>query len=87
VCKSHYNMNELEIFRRRLEKIGVNIELVGNLPWIYLSKVNGNIVLPEDYNSNHGYTIAWYPIKVGQEIHLDSDISRTIKIIRKYSKT
>lgn len=77
-------MNELEIFRRRLEKIGVNIELIGNLPWIYLSKVNGNIVLPEDYNSNHGYTIAWYPIKVGQEIHLDSDISRTFKIIRKY---
>jgi hypothetical protein len=52
--------------------------------WIYLYKVNGNRVQPEDYNANHGYTIAWYPVKVGEKVHLDSDLTRTFKIIRKY---
>lgn len=79
-------MNELEVFKNRLQKIGLEITLSGNIPWIYLESVNGNRIQSEDYNSNHGYTIAWYPIRIGEEIHLDSDISRTFKIIRKYGK-
>ena len=26
----------------RLKKIGIEIEMSGNIPWIYLEKVNGN---------------------------------------------
>jgi hypothetical protein len=77
-------MNEVEIFINRMKRIGIKLDLVSNIPWIYLYKVNGNKVLPEDYNTNHGYTIAWYPVKVGEKLHLDSDLTRTFKIIRKY---
>ena len=77
-------MNEVEIFINRLKKIGIELELVGNVPWIYLDKVNGNKVRPEDYNANHGYTIAWYPVWHKDTVKLDSDLNRTFDIIRKY---
>jgi len=77
-------MNEVEIFINRLKRIGIELELMGNIPWIYLYKVNGNRILPEDYNANHGYTIAWYPVRLGEEIRLDSDLKRTFQVIRKY---
>ena len=73
-------MNEVEIFINRLKKIGIELELMGNVPWIYLSKVNGNRILPEDYNANHGFTIAWNRDK----IKLDSDTKRIFQVIRKY---
>ena len=79
-------MDELKVFRMRLMKIGIEIELRGNIPWIYLESVNGNKVKPEDWvNANHGYTIAWYPIRNGEEITLNwHDIKKTFEIIRKY---
>lgn len=77
-------MNEIQIFINRMKKIGIDLELSGNVPWIYLDKVNGNRIKPEDYSSNHGYTIAWYPVRLGSEPHLDEDIKRTFNIIRKY---
>lgn len=80
-------MNVLLVLKNRLEKIGIKITLKVNIPWIYLESVNGNKIKYEDYNSNHGYTIAWYPIKEDEEITLDYDIKRTFKIIRKYGKS
>ena len=79
-----YEMNEIDIFINRLKKIGIDLELIGNIPWIYLNKVNGNKVKQEDYNANHGYTIAWYPVRLGQEPHLDNDLKRIFEVIRKY---
>jgi hypothetical protein len=68
----------------RLKKIGINIEMYGNVPWIYLDKVNGNRIKKEDfYCGNHGFTIAFYPIKVGQKMEL-TDIKKVFEIIRKY---
>ena len=32
--------NEITVFVERLKKIGITIELAGNIPWIYLDKVN-----------------------------------------------
>lgn len=77
-------MNEISIFVNRLNKIGVELELIGNAPWIYLSKVNGNKVNKEDWTANYGYTIAWMGTKYGDKPHLDLDLKRTFKIIRKY---
>lgn len=77
-------MNEIQVFINRLKKIGIELELSGNIPWIYLDKVNGNRVKREDYNANHGYTIAWYPVRLGDKPHLDSDLKRTFQVIRKY---
>jgi hypothetical protein len=67
-----------------MKRIGIELELSSNVPWIYLDKVNGNKVKPEDYSANHGYTIAWYPVRAELKPHLDSDIKRTFNIIRKY---
>jgi hypothetical protein len=68
----------------RLKKIGITIEMVGNYPWIYLEKVNGNRIQKEDYfHGNHGFTIAFIPIKVGKEMEL-TDIKQVFRVIRKY---
>ena len=68
----------------RLRKIGINVELVGNYPWIYLEKVNGNRVKREDfYLGNHGFTIAFLPIKPNQVMEI-TDIKKVFEIIRKY---
>jgi hypothetical protein len=72
--------NEVEILIRRLKRIGIEIVLQGNIPWVYLDKVNNNTVQPEDFNANHGYTIAWYK----DEMRLDHDRKEMFRIIRKY---
>jgi hypothetical protein len=74
--------NVLTILTKRLEKIGINIELSGNYPWIYLDKVNGNKV-KDYYFGNHGFTIAFLPSKLGKRMEI-LDISKTFEIIRKY---
>jgi hypothetical protein len=72
--------NEVEVLIRRLKKVGIEIVLQGNIPWVYLDKVNNNTVQPEDFNDNHGYTIAWYK----DEMRLDHDTKEIFRIIRKY---
>jgi hypothetical protein len=68
----------------RLKKIGINVELAGNYPWIYLEKINGNRVKREDfYLGNHGFTIAFLPIKPDQVMEI-TDIRKVFEIIRKY---
>jgi len=49
------NKNPLKTFCRRLEKIGIKVELFGNYPWIYLGSVNGKRVT-ERYMAEHGFT-------------------------------
>lgn len=76
--------NVLDILKRRLKKIGIEIEMAGNYPWIYLEKVNGNEIEEEDYfYGNHGFTIAFSPIREGQTMEL-TDIREVFRIIRKY---
>lgn len=74
----------LEILVKRLKKIGIEIHLVGNFPWIYLYKVNGNVV-KEKFQANHGFTIAYSPITLTGTTSF-TDISEIFKIIRKYRK-
>lgn len=76
--------NVLNRLSRRLKKIGIEIEMAGNYPWIYLEKVNGNEIEQEDYfYGNHGFTVAFLPIREGQKMEL-TDIREVFKIIRKY---
>jgi len=68
----------------RLKKIDIEVELVGNYPWIYLEKVNGNRIKKEDFfMGNHGFTISFLPIRKGQVMEL-TDIRKVFEIIRKY---
>jgi hypothetical protein len=79
-------MNELQILTNRLKKINIDIDLKVNVPWIYLDRVNGNTIKPKNWiNANHGYVIAWYPIRTEEEITLNwQDIKKTFELIRKY---
>lgn len=42
-------------FVQRLKRIGVDVELVGNYPWVYMTKVNG-VPVTETFQSLHGFT-------------------------------
>lgn len=79
-------MNELDILVERLKKIGIELELTGNIPWIYLRSVNGNVIKQEDFkNANYGHCIAWYPSFNYDSFHINwHDIKLTFELIRKY---
>ncbi len=78
-------MEKMVIFINRLEKIGIGVELVGNYPWIYLDKING-VRVTEKFQGNHGFTIAFLPVRVDRELRF-TDITEIFKLIRKYRKT
>jgi len=42
----------------RLEKIGINCELLANVPWVYLNKVNG-VEVQGKMNSDHYFCIGY----------------------------
>lgn len=53
---NYHNRQALERVTTRLEKIGVTLELLGNVPWAYLRSVNG-VLIKENKNTRHGYCI------------------------------
>lgn len=78
------DLSKLQIFRERMKKLGIELEMWSNYPWIYIDKVNGNKIQREDYfHGNHGFTIGFHPSKPGQQFDF-TDISRIFKLIKKY---
>ena len=75
-------MGKLTTFIERMKKLGIEIELMGNYPWIYIHTINGKRVTVK-FQGNHGFTIAFTPIKTGQELNF-TDITEIFKLIRKY---
>jgi hypothetical protein len=75
-------MDKLEILVSRLDKIGIDIKLTGNFPWVYMESLNGKKVT-EKHSSRYGFTIAYLPIRKSQEIKF-VNISGMFKLIRKY---
>ena len=73
-------MELIETFVRRLKKIGIEVELLGNYPWIYLDKVNGKKVT-EKFEANHGFTAFWLPVKRDRPIRF-SDKDKVFAKIR-----
>lgn len=73
-------MTTITSFVERLKKIGINIELAGNYPWIYLEKVNG-VRVKERYLAEHGFTAFWYGTKAGEQPRF-TDIEIVFKKIR-----
>lgn len=72
----------LNIFINRMKKLGIDIELMGNYPWIYIYTINGKRV-KEQFLANHGFTIAFQPTIKGQKMEY-TDIKEIFKLIRKY---
>jgi len=75
-------MDKVTIFIERLKKIGIELKLGGNYPWVYIDYINGKRVT-EKFKGNHGFTLFFMPIKKGKEIEF-TDITEIFKLIRKY---
>lgn len=75
-------MNKIISFHDKMQKLGIDITFVSNVPWIYIDTINGKKVT-ERFQGNHGFTIAFHPIRVGQELQF-TDLKEVFKIIRKY---
>lgn len=72
----------LTLFVDRLHNLNIHLELVGNYPWVYIDKINGKKVT-EKFQGNHGFTIAFLPIRLNQKLTL-TDTTEIFKLIRKY---
>jgi len=75
-------MDKITVFVERLQKLDIEVKLSGNYPWIYIDYINGKRVT-EKFQANHGFTIAFTPIKKGQELKF-TDIKEIFKLVRKY---
>lgn len=59
-------MTTISSFVNRLKKIDIQVELIGNYPWVYLDKVNGKKVHGQ-FRANHGFTVFFRAIKTGEQ--------------------
>lgn len=75
-------IEKLDVFIKRLSKLNIDVKLSGNYPWIYIDSINGKRVT-EKFHAEHGFTVGFQPIRVGQEFEF-TDIKEIFKLIRKY---
>lgn len=76
--------DKIRVFGDRMKKLGIDIKLAGNFPWIYIDTINGKRV-KEKFHAEHGFTIAFLPIREEQKLEF-TDIGEIFKLIRKYVK-
>jgi len=76
------NLHKITVFTERLKKIGIEIKLGCNYPWVYIDYINGKRVT-ESFQGNHGFTLLFIPIKKDKEIDF-TDTKEIFKLIRKY---
>ena len=77
--------DKLKVFVNRLNKIGIDVKLSGNFPWIYLDKICG-IKVKETFQANHGFTIMFLPGRNDSPVSNFTDITEIFKLIRKYAR-
>lgn len=73
-------IDRIEIFRRRLERIGIDITFSANYPWIYFDTINGKEV-EGVFAADHGWTAFFYPVNIGGKIKF-SDRREVFKKVR-----
>lgn len=78
------DLDKLTVFVNRMKRLGIEVKLVGNYPWIYLHEINGEQV-KEKFEGNHGFTVAFLPVRIDKELEF-TDISEIFKLLRKYTK-
>ena len=70
----------IESLISKLRRINIVITVVGNVPWVYLTSVNGKAVTKK-FSSEWGFVIGYTPIRDGQRSTL-SNIGEIFKVIR-----
>jgi hypothetical protein len=72
-------------FVERLKKIGIDVKLSGNFPWVYIDEICG-IRVTEKFEANHGFTLIFLPGRNDSPVSEFTDITEIFKLIRKYSR-
>jgi len=78
-------VKKIDTFVERLKKIGIDVKLSGNFPWIYIDEICGKRVT-ETFAANHGFTIIFLPGRNDSPPSEFTDIKEIFKLIRKYTK-
>ena len=78
-------VNKITTFVERLKKIGIDVKLSGNFPWVYIDEVCGKRVT-ERFLGNHGFTLIFLPGRNDSPVSEFTDITEIFKLIRKYVK-
>ena len=77
--------DKIKVSVERLKKIGIEVKLVGNYPWVYIDEICG-IRVKEKLAGNHGFTLIFLPVRNDSPPSNFTDIGETFKLIRKYSR-
>jgi len=72
-------------FVERLKKIGIDVKLSGNFPWVYIDEICGKRVT-EKFEGNHGFTLIFLPGRNDSPPSEFTDITEIFKLIRKYNR-
>jgi hypothetical protein len=71
-------------FVERLKKIGIDVKLSGNFPWVYIDEICGKRVT-EKFEGNHGFTLIFLPGRNDSPVSEFTDITEIFKLLRKYT--
>jgi hypothetical protein len=75
--------DKITVFVERLKKIGIDVKLSGNFPWVYIDEICGKRV-KEKFEANHGFTIIFLPGRNDSPPSEFTDITEIFKLLRKY---
>ena len=75
--------DKINVFVERLKKIGIDVKLSGNYPWVYITEICGKRVT-EKFYGNHGFTIIFLPVRNDSPPSEFTDIKEIFKLSRKY---
>jgi len=77
--------DKITVFVERLKKIGIDVKLSGNFPWVYIDEICG-VRVTETLAANHGFTLIFLPGRNDSPVSEFTDIEEIFKLIRKYVK-
>ncbi len=77
--------DKIKVFVERLKKLGIEVKLMGNYPWVYIDEICG-IKVKERFEGNHGFTLIFLPVRNDSPPSEFTDITEIFKLIRKYNQ-
>ncbi len=77
--------DKITVFVERLKKIGIEVNLAGNYPWVYINDICG-VRVKERFLGNHGFTLIFLPSRNDSPPSEFTDIGEIFKLIRKYTE-
>ena len=75
-------MDKIQAFRDMMEAMDIDIVLIQNYPWIYITEIN-SVKVTEKFKSEYGFTLAFRGIKDDSEITFTNK-KKLFELISKY---